>query len=354
MNPVDLGVDGRFARGRSRFAGLCLGVMAGLVLSAGASAMAADAAPVDPGTTKPAEPEAAAAAPEVKPASKIWTLNAGIDFTTDYYFRGIKRENQGLIAQPWLDISIGIWDRQGPAVIGPDADAGEGILDRVSWTVGTWNSLHSGPTGTQGDAPGQDVDSPRAWFESDLYTSINATFLKDWQASVIYTAYMFPNDALPTTQEVAFGLGYDDSKLLGAFSLKPNILFAVETAGGADLKSGELGSYFQVSIEPGFRLVDSRDYPIDVHFPMTLGLSLSDYYEDASGHDDTFGFFDVGVVFTMPLAFIPKGAGSWELKAGVHLVTVGSNAAELAGPAVTRGRGDSVDVVGVVGISMNY
>jgi hypothetical protein len=349
VEPVGLsdrrpGGHGRRAHWRAAIAGVCL-------MSTAAMAQTADTKPAD---AKPADTEPVAAAPAIAPASKIRTLNAGIDFTTDYYFRGLKRENQGLIAQPWLDVSLSLWDRQGPAVIGPDADPGEGCLDRISWTVGTWNSLHSGPTGARADAPGEDVDSPRGWFESDLYTSLNFAFAKQWQASVIYTAYMFPNDALPSTQEVAFGLGYDDSKLLGAFSLKPNILFAVETAGGADLKSGELGSYFQVSIEPGFRLVDSRDYPIDVHFPMSLGLSINDYYEDASGHDDTFGFFDVGVVFTMPLAFMPKGMGSWELKAGVHLVTVGSNAAELVGPAVTKGRGDRTDVVGVIGISMSY
>ena len=291
---------------------------------------------------------------DIKTPSKIWTLNAGVDFTTDYFFRGIKRENQGLITQPWLDVTLGIWDRQGPAVIGSDADPGEGILDRISWTVGTWNSIHTGPTGTRGDAPGLRIDDPHGWFESDIYTSINATFLKDWQASLIYTAYMFPNEAHAATQEIAVGVGYDDSKLLGVFSLKPNILFAVETAGGMDGEHGELGTYFQFSVEPGFRLIDSRDYPIDVRFPLTVGLSVSDYYENADGHDQTFGFFDAGVVFTMPLAFMPKSFGSWELKAGVHLVTVGSHAAGLAAPAVTRGNGDAFDVVGTIGVSMSY
>jgi len=332
-----------------RTAGACLAVA--LSLGCSTFALAQNAA-----VQAPAQPDAAASAeaPAVAPASKIWTLNAGVDFTTDYFFRGIKRENQGLIAQPWIDVTIGLWDRQGPAVIGDDKTPGEGFLDRLTWTVGSWNSLHTGPTGTRGDAPGLRIDDPGLWNESDIYTSLNATFLERWQASVIYTAYMFPNEAQPATQEVAVGFGYDDSKLLGAFAVKPNILFAVETAGGADGEHGELGTYFQFSIEPGFKIVDSKDYPISVHFPMTLGLSIADYYESAAGRDQTFGFFDAGVVFTMPLAFMPHQLGSWELKAGVHLITVGSHAAEIAGPAVTRGHGDDLDVVGTIGISMNY
>lgn len=304
---------------------------------------------------KPESSPAPAAVDEpIQRKEKIWTLNAGVDFVTDYYFRGIKRENQGFIAQPWLDVTLDLWDRKGPSIVGGDADAGEGFLDNISWTVGSWNSIHTGPTGTRGDAPGLNIDDPRGWYESDIYTSLNATFLTNWQASVIYTAYMFPNEAQAATQEIAVGIGYDDSKLLGAFSVRPNILFAVETAGGMDGEHGELGTYFQLSLEPGFRLVDSKDYPISVRFPLTLGLSVSDYYENSAGKDETFGFFDAGVVFVMPLAFMPRSLGDWELKAGVHFVTSGSHAAGLAAPAVTRGEGDAFDVVGTIGVSMSY
>ena len=57
---------------------------------------------------------------------------------------------------------------------------------------------------------------------------------------------------------------------------------------------------------------------------MALGRSLSDYYEGASG-DETFGFFNVGAVVSLPLLGIPAEYGSWEISGGVNLLVFGDD-----------------------------
>ena len=70
----------------------------------------------------------------VDPNTGALTLSFGVDFTNAYFFRGIGQENQELLVQPWGTLAIALVD-------GDTFDMGI--------SVGTWNSLHNGPTGTQ-------------------------------------------------------------------------------------------------------------------------------------------------------------------------------------------------------------
>ena len=51
-------------------------------------------------------------------------VSAGIDWTSAYWFRGMAQQNEGLIGQPWLDISFE-------------------LTDWASFYAGVWNSLHN-------------------------------------------------------------------------------------------------------------------------------------------------------------------------------------------------------------------
>ena len=59
------------------------------------------------------------------------SFSAGVDFTTEYYFRGIIQEDQGLISQPWMEASIA-------------------INEKLGLTFGIWNSFHDNHTGAAG------------------------------------------------------------------------------------------------------------------------------------------------------------------------------------------------------------
>ena len=83
---------------------------------------------------------------------------------------------------------------------------------------------------------------------------------------------------------------------------------------------------------------------------MTLGLSLSNYYENAldsslpSGYNDTFGFFAIGAAVSVPLN-MPAAYGSWEVTGALHLLSLGGYLEAL-------NDGDQVQVIGSFGVSI--
>jgi hypothetical protein len=80
---------------------------------------------------------------------------------------------------------------------------------------------------------------------------------------------------------------------------------------------------------------------------LTVGLSLSDYYEFGAGSDDTFGYFSGGVTLSVPLAFIPPEFGKWLVKAGVTFLYLGDNLKAV-------NDGDQTQVIGTVGLAFTY
>jgi hypothetical protein len=257
------------------------------------------------------------------------SLSGGIDFPTDYYFRGIIQETRDYIIQPYGDLTFKLWD-------------GVPAFSNLALTIGTWNSLHGGPTGIEG--PNTD---PKIWYESDFYTKVGWTMFENFSAGIIYTAYMSPNDFFGTVQELAFSLGFDDSKLLGPFSLKPNVLFAFEVKGQADAGAHK-GIYMQAGITPSYTFLEKSAYPITLSIPLLVGLSVDEYYEFGTGNDSTFGYFQGGVGLSVPLAFIPASFGSWQIKTGVNVLQLGGNVRD-----VNKQR-DPTEIIGTVGIAFTY
>ena len=260
-----------------------------------------------------------AVAQEAAPSTGAVSVGTGIDIGSAYYFRGIIQETEGFIAQPYLEAGLTVYE----------SDTG---LQSVSVTAGTWSSLHSGPSGSDGAA-----GDPAMWYETDFYASLGFGFADAWSADVTYTAYMSPNQSFGTVKEVSFGLGYDDG-LLGPYA---NLAF--ETAGQADGGLNE-GTYLELGVGPGLAIPNSE---LGLSFPVAVGLSLSDYYENATG-SDTFGFFNVGAILSVPLSAIPAHYGSWEISGGVNLLVFGDALKEINGTT------DDVQPIGVVSVGLSY
>jgi hypothetical protein len=185
------------------------------------------------------------------------------------------------------------------------------------------------------------------WYESDFYTKVGWTMFEDFSAGIIYTAYMSPNDFFSTTQELALGLGFNDSKLLGPFALNPSLLLAFEVKGQADAGDHK-GIYLQLGLAPSYTFNAESKYPLTLSIPLILGLSLDDYYEFGTGSDSTFGYFQGGVGLAVPLAFLPASFGSWQIKTGVNVLHLNGNLRD-----VNKGR-DSTEIIGTVGIAFTY
>jgi len=252
-------------------------------------------------------------------------LSTGFDVTTQYYFRGIFQENEGAIVQPWLDFGITLFE-------GDDV-----TIDVYS---GFWNSIHSGPSGSEGN--GGD-----AWYELDWYSGVAVGLPGGFAVDVSYVNYYNPNGGTSFAEEIGIGLSYDDSEMLQEFALSPYVFLAYEIDGAAD--GMDEGTYLELGIEPSFTIVESEDYPVDLAIPVAVGLSLDDYYQDASGSDETFGFASVGLVASMPLSFIPAEYGEWGVSGGVTVLFLGANTDDT----VYNGA-DEVEIVGTVGVSMSY
>jgi hypothetical protein len=318
--------DSRGRAGRSARRAVTLATLLGLVAAGSAWAQ----------TTPPATTTPAAPAPEAKPAEEVtapntgrMSISAGVDWTSAYFFRGIKQETEDLILQPYGEVSFKLVENAG-------------ALTALSLTGGIWNSLQTGPTGS--DSP--TASDPKIWYEFDGYVRLSAVLWEDLTIYALYTAYTSPNNAFGTVQELALGVSYNDAKLLGPFALNPSLLVAFELDGQADA-GAQKGVYAQIGLAPGYTFFADSPYPLAVSVPLAIGLSLSDYYEFGTGTDDTFGFFSGGVTVSVPLAFIPPAFGKWLIKGGVTVLYLGDNLKAV-------NDGDQVQVIGTLGLAFAY
>jgi hypothetical protein len=302
-------------------------------IAAGAAALATalggTAMEVTAQEQKPAaETQPAASEAPKGPNTGRLSISAGVDWTSAYFFRGIKQETEDLILQPYGELGIKVVDQAG-------------ALTSLTVTGGIWNSLQTGPTS---DPPL--ASDPEIWYEFDGYVRLSAVLWEDLTAYALYTAYTSPSGAFNTVQEIAFGFGYNDAKFMGPFALNPTFLIAFEIDGQADA-GADKGVYAQIGIAPGYTFLAESPYPITVSVPLSVGLSLSDYYEFGTGSDDTFGYFSGGVTVAVPLAFIPPDFGKWLVKAGVTVLYLSDNLKAI-------NDGDRVQAIGTVGLAFSY
>ena len=231
------------------------------------------------------------------------TISGATDFTNAYMFRGIRQETESLIMWPYFDLGIAAY-------------SGDGGLKSVGVNFGTWNSLHHGPTGTNGP-------SGKFWYESDFYTTLSLGFGGGFAFGTTYTAYTSPNNSYSTVKEIALKFSEDDSAILKKWAIKPYGLIAFEfdtdtNLGQAD-GGAKAGKYLELGIAPGYTGAKGS-----VSVPIKVGLSAGNYYEFNTGtglnpvyEDDTFGYFSVAGVGTLPLGGATK-FGSWNLHGGIE------------------------------------
>jgi hypothetical protein len=94
------------------------------------------------------------------------------------------------------------------------------------------------------------------------------------------------------------------------------VLIARELSGQADGGADE-GTYAEIGIAPG--LTFSR---VGVSVPVKVGFSAGNYYEELNG-DETFGYFSVAGIATVPLTSMPTRFGAWNVHGGVEYQRLG-------------------------------
>lgn len=246
---------------------------------------------------------------------------AGVSLTNAYFFRGLLQEDEGAITQPWLQVDIQL----------AKLEAAE-----FSGFAGVWSSFHG-----SSDTAQSDDDLVEHWYESDFYAGLSCA-VASFDLSLMHTYYTSPSDAFGTIAELSFCASYDDSTLWkDSFALNPSLSVAVEI----DDEAGSEDSYLELGVEPAWDL-DLGQLDLALSVPVAVGLGLDDYYVDASGDSDTFGYLSVGVGAAQVLP-VSDRYGAWTLSGGVELLYLGDAAAEANDD-------DDIEVVASIGLSVAF
>jgi len=262
----------------------------------------------------------------VEPAKSPLSLQLNFDCTSAYFYHGIMQEDTGFIFQPALKLTINVYEQDDV---------------KVDVILGNWNSFQSQKTGAQTSGDFTDY-----WYESDLLSGLALTVDK-FSVAATYVILTSPSDAYETVQELDLTFGYDDLEALGKWAMHPYALLAFETgADGSDGPGTDPGTYLELGIGPGFSFDAAKDLPVSITFPVSVGLSLNDYYQDAAGNNDTFGFFQLGVKGSVPLPFGTR-YGAWTLNAGVFGMFLGDQTSQYNG-------GQDAQLIAMIGLQANF
>jgi hypothetical protein len=217
----------------------------------------------------------------------------GVNFVSEYISRGAMQENQGTIAQPYIDLFFSVYE-------GADTD----VINKVTLNLSGWSSFHSKHTGAN---PDSDVSS---WYECDVIPGVSVTFLKNWTATLSYLEYFSPSAAWDASRNINLNLAYNDTDLLGAFALHPHVAVLRELEGscGSGVGYGS-GTYYEFGVAPALPAFG----PVTISFPLTVAAGSNGFYAENKG----FGYFSGGVNAAVALPFIPSSYGTWAANAGV-------------------------------------
>lgn len=237
----------------------------------------------------------------VEPASPRFHATFGVDYTTQYFGRGIVTQTDGAIAQPFADFSLDFYRADDFT---------------IAATLGTWVSHHG-----EDSAASATDRVVRHWFESDFYAGVAAS-VENWVVDARYYWYTSPSGAFGTIEEVYFSVAYDDSELLGDWSMQPTAVLTFETSQEQADGGTSRGSYLQLGVSPGVSWDMTEKTAIDFSFPVTVGLSASNFYEGPNGENDFLGFVSIGADASYALP-IDESWGAWSISAGVQMLLLG-------------------------------
>jgi len=194
------------------------------------------------------------------------TGDIGVQVVSSYVSRGSFLEDQGVIAQPYLDLYFKLYE-------------GDGFINNVTLALGLWSSIHSEKT-QQGAAVGRTTSTTPMWYEFDYTVGINTTLAQNFTLGLTYLEFTHPNDNFGTQRLAQVKLSYNDADLLGSFALTPYVKYEYY------FENPDEGQYFEAGITPGF---DAG--PVRLNFPIVVGFGASEFY----GHDG-FAYAYGGVV----------------------------------------------------------
>jgi len=246
-------------------------------------------------TASPAWAQDAAPPAVVATGAPVLVVTGGLDVVNQYNFRGIRQNTEGVSTWPYVDFGLTPF-------------RGTGGLKTITVNLGSWNAFNS-------QINDDDFGTGNKWYESDFYGTLGFGFSKA-SLGFTYTSYTSPADLFGHVKELSIKLSADDSAALGKGAMKPYALVAFELTDTQDDGrptqadgGASKGTYLELGIAPGYAASKAG-----LAFPVKVGLSLSDYYE-FGGEDDTFGYFSIAGIVTIPLGAHANIHGGAEFQA---------------------------------------
>lgn len=224
--------------------------------------------------------------------------NAGLEFKTADFFRGIRQPENSPIFQPYVDLHLNV------------VNQGDFHLGAYAGTRGSGaEKSHSG--------------APLTYYESDVLAGAEMTW-QNFRVAVGYTSYHSPNGSFATVADVGARVEIDDAAWMrGAgvpLGLNPHVAVyreILDQNAGTSVRSqpGKQNTYVEVGIRPEVTcdLNVAGIKHITFGLPVTLGMSPDNYYSlTPTAKSNAFGFTNVGVAGSIPLP-LPASWGQWDL-----------------------------------------
>jgi len=246
--------------------------------------------------------------------------DAGVNFVSAYFTRGLMQENQGLIAQPYADLFASLYE-------------GSGFVNKVAAQMGIWASVQSHYAVPPGNPP---LTKNPSWYEFDWMPGIAVTLAKNFTLTTSYYEFDSPADAFAASRNLNVNLAYDDSGLLSKFALHPHFTYLRELTGAAGLQ-GPRGNYFEVGVAPAAPAMG----PVTLSLPATVGLGGGGFYAGT-----TLGYIAVGPNIAVALP-VPARFGTWTFNTSATYY-------HLNGAVATQDAGRHNDWVFSGGVGMTF
>ena len=262
-------------------------------------------------------------------------ITGGIDFQSKYIFRGFATTNQGLIAQPYAQISYTVLDLS--SFLGNELT--------VTPYAGTWNNITSHPYQIK---PGQQSGDLHWWSEIDTDLGVTMSY-DNFSLGLAYVYYSYPNGSLNSDMEAGFNLAYDDSGYWASntvfAAINPHIAYYHEFQN----LGGHAGGYFEIGVAPALKPFNIGSLPVTLSAPIIMGLATDNYYTNADGSTNPFGYFEMGANASVPLNVLSNHiGGAWNLVGEVDYYLLNADNTR------SSDGGKSTDVTARIGLAFKY
>jgi hypothetical protein len=148
--------------------------------------------------------------------------------------------------------------------------------------------------------------------------------------SGLFYVYLSPNGSFQDVYELdlygrfkddVLWAGADDDALFRGFF--PALTVAQELSGARDGQN--VGTYMELAIAPTLRVMYNALLGLDILFPVSLGMSLHDYYQIPSRptgkiQNNFLGYASVGVLLDFDERWVPERLGGWHGKMGLDVI----------------------------------